>query len=98
VDEDGHDFSPAEVRVITPLTHEVLDRLAVRSIPHGQLLKLAHVLKKLDPNIKLRQAEAAAEASRAVSPAQRRSSHTTAFARDIDDYAKVVSLENACMA
>ena len=102
-DEDGHDFAPAEVdRLI-----DAIDRLKALdpacgsgAFPMGMLQKLAHVLKKLDPNNQgwRQRQEAAAEAIESgIARAEALKAIRRAFARDNDDYGRKLYLIENCL-
>ena len=102
-DEDGHDFSPAEVERLI----DAIDRMKVLdpacgsgAFPMGMLQKLAHVLKKLDPNNQgwRQRQEAAAEAIESgIARAEALKAIRRAFARDNDDYGRKLYLIENCL-
>ncbi len=102
-DDDGHDFHDSEVERLI----DAIDRMKVLdpacgsgAFPMGMLQKLAHVLKKLDPNNQgwRQRQEAAAEAIESgIARAEALKAIRRAFARDNDDYGRKLYLIENCL-
>ncbi len=102
-DEDGHDFSPAEVEKLI----DAIDALKTidpacgsGAFPMGMLQKLVHILKKLDPENKGWRKRREKDAQSIKNSAERDDALKAlerAFARDNDDYGRKLYLIENCL-
>lgn len=102
-DEEGHDFSPAEVEKLI----DAIDALKTidpacgsGAFPMGMLQKLVHILKKLDPENKgwrKRQEKVAQSIKNSAEREDALKALERAFARDNDDYGRKLYLIENCL-